>query len=233
MTKILKQVFDFTESEPENGIDILSNHELQLFFEKSNFKLFTEKLSELGGILSETQRSDYNERHILSSDRYIRDQAVQQKKISDNIDFDQLYSILLLANISSLLNVINLEFKNFYSNMSYSTPVRANAERSYRNQSLSVNQVNPDGKNVPTILLNLQENKPKKFEEWQIWTKENLNLVFKVINKNNFSSISVKSANSDNFHNLADTGFSYSQMLPNYFEYMVIHGKRSPQQFLY
>lgn len=117
--------------------------------------------------------------------------------------------------------------------MSYSTPVRANAERSYRNQSLSVNQVNPDGKNVPTILLNLQENKPKKFEEWQIWTKENLNLVFKVINKNNFSSISVKSANSDNFHNLADTGFGYSQMLPNYFEYMVIHGKRSPQQFLY
>lgn len=194
--------------------DFLDNSVLQLMLKKPDFKLFTEKLSKLGETFSDEDKKDINWTRVNPRLRKLREESIAQKILSDSIEFETLYRLLLLSNLNNLVDVINSEFHKFYSNMSYSTPVRANAERSYRNQSLSVNQVNPDGENVPTILRNLQENKLNKFNEWQRWTEKNLNLVFQVVNENNFSSISVKSTNEKNFHNLADTGFGYSQMLP-------------------
>lgn len=195
-------------------IDFLQNSELQICLSKSEFKQFNDKLVELGDIFLDEGNEYFDQEEDTLWLPDIKQVALAQKIISDSIQFETAYHLYLLSNLSNLIRLINSEFRDFYSNMSYSTPVRANAERSYRNQSLSVNLVDADGKNVPTILLNLQENKRDKFSEWQKWTRKNLNVVFQVENENNFSSISVKSADEESFHNLADTGFGYSQMLP-------------------
>lgn len=209
--------------------DFLFNQEMLTKFDKKTFLIFSNLLSSMGEsyIKNESENMSLEEYFESTFDRTsesvgiitelsdeLKRRSIQQSLLARTMDEETLYSLILLANTGFLVSLINNEFDLFFSHMSYSTPVRANAERNYRNQSLSVNQVDPNGENVPTILLNLKQNKKSKYSEWQEWTKSSLNIVFDINNENNFSSISVKSANDQDFHNLTDTGFGYSQILP-------------------
>ena len=98
------------------------------------------------------------------------------------------------------------------SNIKYVTPLRASAERYYRLQGLSVEEIDPQGQNIAMFIHNLSPTERANFSEW-------MNRFFGVHVKTSPSqghvSLLLTEGNSnDDGYNLADTGFGYSQMLP-------------------
>lgn len=128
----------------------------------------------------------------------------------DSKYYDDLYENIILYNLSSILNSINSELKHTFKNIKYIAPVRATAERYYRIQDLSVEEVDPYGQNLPMFLGSLSSNLMNKFQKW---TADNFG--FKVIIKPTDGHYSIKISH-DNCGaiNISDMGFGYSQILP-------------------
>lgn len=137
---------------------------------------------------------------------------VSQKTIQNTFknNIESIYDYFTIFNILSIIKETNSNLSRFFENISYIAPVRATAERYYRIQGLSVFDVDSMGSNVPMI-LNSMNSKDKK--AWQTWTKENFNIEFETKQSVGHSAIQVKTTTGEN-HNLADTGFGFSQILP-------------------
>ena len=119
---------------------------------------------------------------------------------------DQLQLIIIPALINRINQAISLLFNNVY----YIKPIRANANRYYRVQGISVKKVDPDGSNVPMILYSMSKEKQEKFSKWCL---DKLGIGFKV--KAHEGHISLMVTIDKNYEiNIADTGYGYSQMLP-------------------
>lgn len=97
-------------------------------------------------------------------------------------------------------------------NIKYVTPLRASAERYYRLQGLSIEEIDPQGQNIAMFIHNLATAERLDFSKW-------MNRFFGVSVETRPSqghvSLFLKEEVSDTGgYNLADTGFGYSQMLP-------------------
>ena len=97
-------------------------------------------------------------------------------------------------------------------NIKYVTPLRASAERYYRLQGLSVEEIDPQGQNIAMFIHNLSPTERTAFSGW-------MHRFFGVHVKTSpsqghVSLLLTDGDGSDDGYNLADTGFGYSQMLP-------------------
>lgn len=118
--------------------------------------------------------------------------------------------IIVHEVINSYLNAINNYMKYLFLNINYIAPLRATAERYYRIQHLAVNEVDPNGKNLPFFLDSLTDTQNEDFKNW---TSENFN--FKVDISKTEGHYSIKIIHEDKYEtNLSDMGFGYSQILP-------------------
>lgn len=105
---------------------------------------------------------------------------------------------------------INQELNDFFDNLYYIKPIRANANRYYRIQGISVKKVDPDGSNLPMILYNLSAERQKEFSSW---CKEQLGISFSVKETGGHISLMVNTG-AEYEINIADSGYGYSQVLP-------------------
>lgn len=125
--------------------------------------------------------------------------------------FIEIKNLIILYNfmdkfISPILNY----FKQTFLNVKYIAPLRATAERFYRIQHLSVNEVDQNGTNLPSFLDSLSDGQIKEFQNW---TKENFNFFVKISKVGGHYSIKVSLQDGIDI-NLSDMGFGYSQILP-------------------
>jgi hypothetical protein len=122
----------------------------------------------------------------------------------------KLYSLIGEFYYNSVVDLINEYLSDYFSEVQYIAPIRATAERYYRIQGVSLNDITSQGENVPMILYNL---KPSEKKAWKEWTRNNFDgIEFDV--KQDSSNLSLILSKSDQVINLADTGFGYSQILP-------------------
>ena len=122
----------------------------------------------------------------------------------------RLYSLIGQVYYNSVVDLINEYLSDYFSEVQYIAPIRATAERYYRIQGVSLNDITSQGENVPMILYNL---KPSEKKDWKEWTRKNFDgIEFDV--KQDSSNLSLILARSGQVINLADTGFGYSQILP-------------------
>lgn len=138
-----------------------------------------------------------------------------QKTIQDKLKKDELLRVRLfdVSIIIRYLNSIqyyNESLSNYFKNVIYIAPIRASAERYYRVQGLSVDEVDSMGSNVAMILYSMLGT--TSYEDWQNWTDDNFGIKYSVDDKSGHTAIKVDT-DSGKF-NLADTGFGYSQLLP-------------------
>lgn len=97
-------------------------------------------------------------------------------------------------------------------NVKYITPLRASAERYYRLQGLSVEEIDPQGENIAMFLHNLSTADRTKFSDWM---HRFFGVSVETQSSQGHVSLFLKGgANTNSGYNLADTGFGYSQMLP-------------------
>lgn len=119
-----------------------------------------------------------------------------------------------LVNISSSLNFltdIDHCLEQFFSNVTYIHPLRAAAERYYRKQDLSIENIDSRGANLPFFLSSLPKGKLKELNEW---LHETLSVRLQIVSNSGHVMIKVEDIESNRTDNIADMGFGFSQVLP-------------------
>lgn len=139
-----------------------------------------------------------------------------QKIFNKNLDkyYPEIYKAitpkLLLANLNPLLQEIDNNLNNTFSNIRYIAPIRAITERFYRFQDLQVNEMDHTGSNMAMLLNSLNETNKKLFGAW---VKENFNFSVAVEASGPHYAINIIDENGIKY-NISDMGFGYSQLLP-------------------
>lgn len=125
--------------------------------------------------------------------------------------FEKLRDYIIAHSVFNyMLDAINIHLQMTFKESKYIAPIRATAERYYRIQHLAVNEVEPNGQNLPAFLDSLTEQQISKFAHWTL-----NNFGFKVKIHKTEGHYSIKVIHCDDFEaNLSDMGFGYSQILP-------------------
>lgn len=132
---------------------------------------------------------------------------------------------------NEIASALAAQTRRTLSNVRYITPIRASAERYYRLQGLSIEEIDPQGDNVAMYLHNLSDSEKDHFGKW---TKSFFGIEIVTEPSRGHVSLMLKGEeNHGSSFNLADTGFGYSQMLPILVQLWSIgFRKRSTQQNL-
>lgn len=116
----------------------------------------------------------------------------------------------LLRITPQIFKVISEHLNDFAKGVRYLGPVRATASRYYRQQNLSVQEIDYQGRNVAVFLSQLNEHDRIQFEDWM---STNMGYTFFAESSGNHIEIKIKDEHGQIF-NMADMGFGYSQILP-------------------
>lgn len=194
----------------KKGIDIkryLSSKINELIFSNINKRINDETKF---GILSSLR---FEQNSKLFYEKYINIKNVPitiKRNLSEKSVQEDLYNYFGALYINSLLDNINRYITKYFNNVTYIAPVRASAERYYRVQGLSVNDIDSMGTNVPMMLYSM--NGTKAYKEWLSWTNNNFGIQYHIAKSAGHTAIVVETESGK--FNLADTGFGYSQLLP-------------------
>lgn len=123
--------------------------------------------------------------------------------------FLKIYEMFVASKLDILISFCNSEISSFYSNCSYIAPLRAEANRYYRNQELQVNDVDAYGRNLPDFISSLNELEKEDYDEFM---KRILKVTANVTGVMGLQSVVLQSENGE--FNMADVGYGYSQVLP-------------------
>ena len=149
-------------------------------------------------------------------------------ELSKNSDREKLYSLIILALSPLIIENVQEHLANIFRNVTYAKPLRANAERYYRTQSLSTNDVAADGSNLISFLQNLSPSSKKSLDKW---TKESFNFTVDIQHFEGHQSITIKESESTS-HNITDMGFGYTQILPLLIQLWVLSQDKIQQPVL-
>ena len=123
--------------------------------------------------------------------------------------FVSLYNKVALVYCFALFPTINEELTSFYRNCGYIAPIRAEANRYYRNQGLQVEEVDAYGRNLQEFVSSLND---EQMESYNKFCENVLGVGVSVDPSGGLNSIMIK--NKSGRYNLSDVGFGYSQILP-------------------
>lgn len=124
---------------------------------------------------------------------------------------DEAYENLLLAITPFVWENIRSHLFAVSQNIFYSKPLRAQAERYYRSQSLAVDDIAPDGSNLVSYIKNMSVYERTDFENW---TLANFDFAIKIKDHEGHQSVHIKEKDNSEEYNVTDMGFGFSQMIP-------------------
>lgn len=125
--------------------------------------------------------------------------------------FTHLCDVAFVANVDVLLEQINTALATFSNEVIYLEPLRATAQRYYRQQALAVGEIDSKGENIAMYLDSLNVAQQADFKEW---TAEHFGIEVATKKEGGHISISIKQVAGGAESNIADMGFGFSQMLP-------------------
>jgi predicted ATPase len=128
-----------------------------------------------------------------------------------NEDFKKIRDFVIASHIPSLLAECSNYLRFLSREIRYIGPVRATAERYYRQQNLNVEEVDSQGKNLAIFLKNLTDNERKAFAEW---TQKYFRFSISPKPSGDHIVLDVSQQGAERDINLVDTGFGLSQVLP-------------------
>lgn len=123
----------------------------------------------------------------------------------------KLQGLLIAYNAEDILAYIDTLLVGAFKNSSYIGPVRATAQRFYRQQELSINEVDPEGSNLAMFLMGLP---PEERNNFSNWCRERVGFGVEPKIIGSHASVFLRPSEEDTNFNIADMGFGYSQLLP-------------------
>lgn len=125
--------------------------------------------------------------------------------------FNKLRNLIIANLTEKLLTKINDVLVDISKNVYYIEPIRAAAERYYREQDLAVDEIDSKGHNFAMFMKSLSDDETASFRNW---TLDNIGVEISARTTGGHIAITIKDQDSDDEYNLADTGFGFSQILP-------------------
>ncbi len=119
--------------------------------------------------------------------------------------------LAFIASLPDVLYTLERRLTLASNNIAYVGPSRATGERYYRIQELAIDQIDPQGKNLPMFLHSLTPVQMRNFSEWLL---DSVGYAIKIERSSGHVQIQLRSALSEKFYNLADMGYGFSQVLP-------------------
>lgn len=141
------------------------------------------------------------------------DYLIDQLSTEDSkLDVNRVWlnNLYLTHHVNNIIDGINIYFLNLANHITYVGPLRATAQRYYRFQNYSVEQIDSDGKNLAMYLYNLDASELADYNNWvgRLF-RFNVNLLAQEGNV----EIMIQEHGKSN-RNMVDVGFGYSQILP-------------------
>lgn len=135
---------------------------------------------------------------------------IDKLQTMDESEREQILRQFKPLSFYKIYDWIDRYLDSYFHQVHYIAPLRATAERYYRQRNLAIDEVDYQGKNLPVFLNGLAD---RRMKEFQRWTQKFFG--FKVLVDKDGGHLSVKIATVTNEGvNLSDTGFGYSQILP-------------------
>lgn len=126
-------------------------------------------------------------------------------------EFQSVKNLILSFYLLSKLGLLEQILVKFVQNISYSRPVRANPQRSYRSQDLEIEHIDPRGENLAVFLRNLNDVERKSFETWCQYL---FGFTPKAKAEGGYIALNLTEHTKEPLFNLIDVGFGYTQILP-------------------
>jgi len=123
----------------------------------------------------------------------------------------RLQGLVLADRAPELLNQIDAFLSATFSGVSYVGPLRATAQRFYRQQDLGVDEVDPQGANLAMFLMGLSAIDQTAFSDW---CQQSIGFSVEAKAVGAHVSIFLRDSKDGDLFNVADMGFGYSQLLP-------------------
>ena len=146
-------------------------------------------------------------RYPFRFSKMIYNKKIDYEEVKDTME--SLKEKFIFFNFERILRKLNEEIGTVFHDIFYIAPLRATAERYYRVQGLDIDEISPDGSNLPMYLKNLDSILLTAFSNW---TERNFNFRPTLTDKE--GHISLEIIQDKDKINLTDTGFGFSQLLP-------------------
>ncbi|RZI59584.1 MAG: DUF3696 domain-containing protein [Rubrivivax sp.] len=128
----------------------------------------------------------------------------------DGYYFQRLCDVSFAAHLAPILEQANLCLSRFAEEVIYLEPLRANAQRYYRQQALAVGEIDSKGENIAMFLDNLSW---PELHNLNAWLEEHFGFKVKPSKQGGHVSLKIEQTGGGET-NIADMGFGFSQMLP-------------------
>lgn len=125
--------------------------------------------------------------------------------------FDNLRRWLFINELPKLFITLNEEIRSLALGVRYLEPLRATAQRYYRPQELSVDEIDSKGENLAVYIYSMKTTEKNNFNAWIL---QHLGFEVFATRDGGHISLRVKFSGDTAPTNLADTGFGISQVLP-------------------
>jgi len=129
---------------------------------------------------------------------------------NNDVQITRLGQALLVYRLPAILELLESSISQYFSGVRYLAPLRATAQRYYREQELAVDEIDPKGENVANVISSLSIVERNDLDSW---TGRHLKFTVEAIRSGGHVSLGVKQGNGE-ITNLADMGFGFSQVLP-------------------
>lgn len=124
----------------------------------------------------------------------------------------ELHAAVVLYKLDLLLWYLDDSAQRALSMVSYLEPLRATAQRYYRREEISADELDPKGLNTPFFIQGLSDREKISLN---LWTKENFGFTLSIRNAGGHLSLNIQSeSDKSSSRNMADVGLGYSQLVP-------------------
>lgn len=134
-----------------------------------------------------------------------------QQSGPDSYLFKRVCDLSFVSHLDTLLGHANNSLNAFLSEVIYLEPLRATAQRYYRQQSLAVGEIDSKGENIAMFLDSLSPHQQHSFQQW---TSKHFGIEVAPKKEGGHISLTVKQVAGGAESNIADMGFGFSQLLP-------------------
>lgn len=127
-----------------------------------------------------------------------------------NPDFKKIRDQIIFCNMDKIVDQISDYVQAYFLSSRYITPLRAAADRYYRIQNTSIEELDPNGSNLAMFLHAKRKN---EIEEINTWLRNEIGFSIEIVSSHGHASIFIIDEDGEK-SNIADTGFGFSQVLP-------------------
>lgn len=162
---------------------------------------------------------------IQSKSRLFIDDLYNDNKFVSNV-----VNIFKLDEYVDLIQEMDYSLNSFYSSVRYLEPLRATAQRYYRAQELSIDEIDSRGSNVPMFLDNLSSH---QLDQLRKFIKKHFNISVNVKKEGGHLALTITNQENGVDTNIADLGVGYSQLLPFLVQFWDLYIKARRNERLY